>query len=161
MVLWGLSLPANAEVYANPFAGMTVFDSTVTVGGTKLIDQGGDAVIGGVRLGIQSEGSFLYGAELEAFGGTGRSRAIVNGETYSVNLDYGVGAYARIGWRTRGQALGFFRIGVLNTNIDTRVDFGAGAEIPISNRMRFRIDLGYAPGDIEFYRLTGGIVIAF
>ncbi len=24
-----------------------------------------------------------------------------------------------------------------------------------------RIDLGYAPGDIEFYRLTGGIVIAF
>lgn len=159
------ALTAKAEIYVNPFAGMLVTDTTARVGQNPvqvIPDMGGDALLGGLRLGIQSEGSFLYGAELEAFGANGRSRLMLNnGATYTVNYDYGMGAYARIGWRTHGQSIGFFRVGVLNTNVDTRVDLGIGAEIPFSEKVRFRVDLGYAPGDIEFYRLTAGIVIAW
>lgn len=161
-LLSGTAGLAKAEFYVNPFAGMMVTDTTADIGTQRIPDMGGDASLAGIRLGIQSEGSFLYGAELEAFGANGRSRLMLNnGMTYTVNYDYGVGAYGRIGWRTHGQSLGFFRVGVLNTNVDTRVDFGIGAEVPFSEKVRFRVDLGYAPGDIEFYRLTAGIAIAF
>lgn len=165
-LLAGLTVTAQAqEFYINPFAGMLVTDTTARVGQNPVQivpDMGGDALMAGVRLGIQSTGDFLYGAELEAFGANGRSRLMLNnGDTYTVNYDYGMGAYGRIGWRTRGQSLAFFRVGVLNTNVDTRVDFGIGAEVPFSEKVRFRVDLGYAPGDIEFYRLTAGVVFAF
>lgn len=154
--------PASAEIYVNPFAGMMVTDTTADIGDQRVPDMGGDAPMAGIRIGVQSEGSFLYGAELEAFGANGRSRLMLNnGQTYTVNYDYGVGAYGRIGWRTNGQSLAFLRVGVLNTNVDTRVDFGIGAEVPFSEKVRFRVDIGYAPGDIEFYRLTAGIVIAW
>lgn len=154
--------PAKAEFYVNPFAGMLVTDTTAYVGGEKLVDLGGDAPFAGVRAGWNSGNAFLYGAELEAFAADGRSRVMLNnGLTYTQNYDYGVGAYARVGWRTPGNAIAFARVGVLNTNVDTRVDFGVGAEIPFAPNTRFRIDLGYAPGDIEFFRLSGGIVIAF
>lgn len=153
---------AQAEVYVNPFAGMLVTDTTAHIGTQTVPDMGGDAPLGGIRVGVQSEGPFLYGAELEAFGADGRSRLMLNnGMTYTVNYDYGVGAYGRIGWRTTGQSIAFARVGVLNTNVDTRVDFGIGAEVPFSEKVRFRVDLGYAPGDIEFYRLTAGVVFAF
>ena len=163
LALMGLpSLPAKAEIYINPFAGMMVTDTTADIGTQRVPDMGGDAPLAGLRLGIQSTGSFLYGAEIEASGMDGRSRLMLNnGQTYTVNYDYGLGAYVRIGWRTHGQAIGFFRAGMLNTNVDTRLDLGIGAEVPFSDKVRFRVDLGYAPGDIGFYRLTAGMVIAW
>ena len=154
--------PAKAEFYVNPFAGMLVTDTTADIGTQRVPDLGGDAVLAGVRAGWNSNNAFLYGVELEAFAADGRSRLMLNnGLTYTQNYDYGVGAYGRVGWRTPGNAIAFARVGVLNTNVDTRVDFGVGAEIPMATNVRFRIDLGYAPGDIEFYRLTAGVVFAF
>lgn len=162
LVLLGVaSLPAKAEFYVNPFAGMTIFDSTVTVGGTKLIDQGGDAINFGVRAGWLSSGPYFFGGEIEGNGFSGRSRAIVNGQTYNYALEWGVGAYGRVGWRTLNSSAFFARAGVLTTNQDTRPDFGVGAEVWIGNGLLARIDLGYAPGDVEFYRMTGGLVFRF
>lgn len=161
-LLGGTGGLAKAEFYVNPFVGMLVTDTTARVGSEKIVDLGGDAPFAGVRVGWNSNGSFLYGAELEAFAADGRSRLMfTNGLTYTQDYNYGVGAYGRMGWRTPGNAIAFVRVGVLNTNVDTRVDFGVGAEIPMAPNTRVRIDLGYAPGDIEFYRLSVGIVVAF
>ena len=52
---------ANAEIYVNPFAGMMVTDITAIIGTQRILDMGGDALIGGLRVGIQSEGSFTAG----------------------------------------------------------------------------------------------------
>lgn len=87
---------AMAEVYVNPFAGMLVFDTTTTVGGVKLVDQGGDASQAGIRVGYGHRwpGGLYLGAEAEGFLASGRSRAVVNGETYSWSVNGGAGAYA-------------------------------------------------------------------
>lgn len=155
--------PAKSqEIFINPFFGATVFDTTVDLGTQRAPDQGGDALTGGIRLGINNTAPFFYGAELEAFGANGRSRLMLNnGLTYTYDLNWGAGAYARIGWRTRGNTIAFFRAGVLATNNDTRVDLGVGAEVPVADNVAIRIDLGYSPGNVEYYRLTGGVVMRF
>ncbi len=159
---------AKAEgFYVNPFVGAMVLDSTVTVGDTKLVDQGGDALMGGLRAGWGrrfSSGLYL-GAEAEGFLASGRSRAVVNGVGYSYAVNDGVGAYARAGWMTQGGALFFARVGGLSLgtsqgrqNIPSA---GVGAEVPFAPRWAARIDGGYSWNRVEHYTITAGIVYRF
>lgn len=151
--LAALSLPLSANAqgfYASPFAGMIVTDSTVTVGGQKLVDQGGDMLAAGLRggWGAVRPGGLYLGAEVEGWGAAGRSRACVNGSCFSFSVDGAVGGFARVGWQTPGRALGYTRLGgqALFTSQGTQIApaIGIGAEIPVGPRWRVRLDVTYA-----------------
>jgi hypothetical protein len=158
---------AQPQPYVNLFAGAVVFDSTVTVGGTKLIDQGGDALALGARVGVGNSAPGVYfGGEVEGFLASGRSRALVNGEVYSLSLRSGAGAYGRVGWRTYGNSIFFARGGYLavNTNRGWRSApaAGIGAEVPFGPGWTARIDLGFASvGGVEHYQMNAGISYRF
>jgi hypothetical protein len=169
--LAGFALTGNgdapAQSYVNAFAGVTLFDSTKTVGGVKLIDQGGDAATAGLRAGWghRFPAGLYLGAEAELFGASGRSRACVNGQCFSFTVDGGAGAFARAGWETQGRALFFVRGGtqVLFTNQGTQwaPAIGIGAEIPFAPRWRARLDITYAWTDRdkrEFTQVSAGAV---
>jgi hypothetical protein len=161
-----VSQPVKAELFVNAFAGMMVFDSTITVGPTKLVDQGGDAIQGGLRLGWINESPGLhYGVEAEGLLASGRSRAVIPPDVYSLSIHGGLGAYARLGWRTQGNSIMFVRAGALflNTNQgwETLPAIGVGAEIPFAPRWAVRMDLTYAWDRVEFYNGTLGVVWRF
>ena len=155
---------ARSQGYVNLFAGVAAFDSTVTVGGVKLIDQGGDALMGGARAGwgYRFVGGLYLGIEGEAFAASGRSRAVVNGEVYSRSLDGGLGAFGRVGWQMHSGALFFARAGALasrtNQGWDTAPAFGAGAEVIVSGPVFARVDVTYVrDSPMETYIGTVGI----
>ena len=155
---------APAQGYVNAFAGMAVFDSTVSVGGVKLVDQGGDAAVGGLRIGYGHRWpSGLYlGAEVEGFAAHGRSRAVVNGVGYSLDLRGGVGGFARLGWVPHGgSSLFFARAGVQMLSVSRGWDavpaLGVGAEVPFAGSWYARADLTYAWNGVETYQGTIGI----
>lgn len=167
--------PARADFFVNLYAGAAAMDSTQTVGGVKMIDQGGDYYMGGVRIGydwIAQNGVFV-GAEGEGFLGHGRSRALVNGDLFSYTVRGGLGAYGRLGWRTRDSNARFFaRAGVLGLNTNSGWDMqpavGLGAEVPFGPGWAARLDGTYSwgardgtRGGIEHYQLTGGVVYRF
>jgi hypothetical protein len=167
--LAGFALTSNgdapAQSYVNAFAGVTLFDSTQTVGGVKLIDQGGDAATAGLRAGWghRFPAGLYLGAEAELFGASGRSRACVNGECYNLALDGGAGAFARAGWQAQqGGAIFYARGGgqALFTSQGTQIvpALGIGAEVPIAGRFSARIDATYAWNATEFYQITAGVV---
>jgi hypothetical protein len=165
-LMLSLTTSAKAEFFINPFAGMMVFDSTVTVGTTKLVDQGGDAIQGGVRLGwINNQPGLHYGVEADGLLASGRSRAVIPPDIYSYSIHGGLGAYGRLGWRTNGNSIMFLRAGVqfLNTNQgwETLPAIGAGAEIPFAPNWAVRLDLTYAWDRVEFYNGTVGVVWRF
>lgn len=155
------------EFHVGAFAGMMVFDSTITVGGIKLVDQGGDAVQGGIRAGISNTGPFHFGFEVEGFLASGRSRAVIpNRGVYSLDVSSGLGAFGRVGWRTPGNSVMFLRPGVmfLNTNAgwETVPAVGVGAEIPFARGWAARLDVTYAWGsEREYYNGTAGVVFRF
>jgi hypothetical protein len=165
--------PRAGQFFVNVFAGMMVFDSTVTVGGIKLIDQGGDASQGGIRAGWINGGAFHLGVEVEGLLASGRSRAYIPAgnatggvtDIYSRDVSGGYGIYGRIGWRTRGNSIMFLRPGIqyLNTSAgwDTAPAIGVSAEVPIEQDWAMRLDATYAKGDIEYYNGTIGIVFRF
>lgn len=165
-LLAAATLPAKAESYVNVFAGAATFDSTVTVGGVKLIDQGGDALSGGLRVGWgMTQQDVYYGLEAEGFLAHGRSRAVVNGNVYSWELRGGLGAYGRFGWRT-GDAIFYGRGGVLaldtNQGWETRPAVGGGAEVPFGPGWAFRVDVTYSwSSGPEVYQGTIGITRRF
>jgi hypothetical protein len=155
---------APAQGYVNVFAGMAVFDSTVTVGGVKLVDHGGDAAMAGARIGWghRFPAGLYLGAEAELFGASGRSRAVVNGQAYSHELRGGAGGFGRIGFAPGdGRALFFVRGGAqaLFTSRGTEwvPAVGAGAEIPFAGRWFARVDVTYAWNGIETYQGTVGV----
>ena len=160
-----LALPgaAQAQGYVNAFAGAMVTDTTVTVGGVKLVDQGGDALAAGLRAGWghRFPAGLYLGAEAELFGASGRSRACVNGECYSRALNGGAGAFGRVGWQMQAGALFFARAGgqaMFTSQGTQRVPaVGAGAEVPIAGRWFARVDLTYAAGSVETYQGTAGV----
>lgn len=166
-----LASPAFAQgLYVNPFAGMVVVDSTITVGEQKLVDQGGDMLAAGVRggWGVRRPSGLYLGAEVEAWGASGRSRACVNGQCFSYALDGGVGAFARVGWQTEGRALFFVRGGTqaLFSNQGTQwaPAVGIGAEVPFAPRWRARLDVTYAwtsQDRREFTQVSVGVVREF
>jgi hypothetical protein len=170
--LAGFALTATGDApaqnaYVGAFAGVALFDSTVTVGGVKLVDQGGDAAMAGVRAGwgrAWPAGLYL-GGEVEGFAASGRSRAVVNGQVYSLSLRGGAGAYGRIGFAPAdGRALFFARAGVQAVDTSqgwqTTPAVGLGAEVPFLGTWAARIDAGYAWGSDgrELYSVTAGLV---
>jgi hypothetical protein len=158
-----LSTSAMARCDVGAFAGVTVLDSTVVVGDTKLVDQGGDAAMAGLRAGCgyRWPAGLYLGAEAEVFASQGRSRAVVNGVGYSLDLNGGTGAFARVGWETRGSALFYGRAGVqaIFTSQGTQVvpAIGIGAEVPFAPRWRARVDITYAWNSVEYYQMTAGV----
>lgn len=160
-------LPPGGQFYIGAFAGMMVFDSTVTVGGVKLVDQGGDAFQGGIRAGWINSAAFHFGVEVEGLLASGRSRAVIPGVgTYSRDVTSGVSAFARVGWRTQGNAIMFLRPGIqyLNTSSGWEVApaIGVGAEIPLGRNWAARLDILYAWLDkLEFYTGTIGVIWRF
>lgn len=153
--------PAHAQPYAEAFAGMAAFDSTVSLGGTQLVDKGGDAAMAGVRAGWGHRwpSGVYIGAEGDVFATSGRSRACVNGECHSFTLRSGAGAYARLGWAPDdGRSLFYIRAGAQawNTSAGWRVvpAIGAGAEIPFARTWFVRLDGTYAVNGVETYQGT-------
>jgi hypothetical protein len=156
--LAGFALTATGDApaqgfYVNPFATWIVGDSTVQMNDrakTLLVDQGFDVGGGGARAGWGTvrPGGLYLGAEVEAWGAAGRSRACVNGECFSFSVDASVGGFARVGWQTPGRALGYARFGgqALFTSQGTQFApaVGIGAEIPIAPQWRVRLDVTYA-----------------
>jgi hypothetical protein len=166
-------LPPGGQFYIGAFAGMTVFDSTVTIGGVKpidqveLVDQGGDAFQGGIRAGWINSAAFHFGVEVEGLLASGRSRAVIPGVgTYSRDVTSGVGAFARVGWRTQGNAIMFLRPGIQYLNTSSGWEavpaIGIGAEIPIGRNWAARLDVSYAWGNqVEYYNGTIGVIWRF
>lgn len=161
-----LSTSVMAQGYVGAFAGVTVLDSTVVVDDTKLVDQGGDAAMAGLRAGWGHRwpAGLYLGAEAEVFAAQGRSRAVVNGVGYSLDINGGAGGFARVGWETRGSALFYGRAGVQGiwTNQGTQVvpAVGIGAEVPFAPRWRARVDITYAWNGVEYYQMVVGVSFA-
>jgi hypothetical protein len=165
-------------VYVGIFAGAVALDSTInlqadgTRPGAKLVDQGGDGAIVGLRTGwgtLVSQHVYT-GLELEGVVPIdANSRYDVNGLRYRRRLQNEVGAYGRVGWSPDGYSLLFLRGGlaVPLTTVDQRVIaiIGAGAEVPFGRRFAGRVDISYSfpsgGAHLETYRLTAGVVLRF
>jgi hypothetical protein len=159
---------AHAQPYAEAFAGMTAFDSTIEIGGQKLVDQGGDAVMLGARAGWGHRwpSGVYVGFEGDVFATNGRSRACVNGDCYAFSLRSGAGAYARLGWAPDdGRSLFYIRAGAQgwNTAQGWRAvpAIGAGAEIPFARTWFVRVDGTYAADGVETYQGTLSLGVRF
>ena len=166
------------SIYVGVFAGAIALDSTVsfasngTKPGIKLVDQGGDGAIFGLRVGwgMRISQHIYVGVEGEAmFPANVNSRYDANGERYRRRFFNELGAYARIGWSPDGSSLLFLRGGLgvpLTADDQTAIAIlGAGAEVPIGRRFAGRIDIGYSfpytRALLESYRLTAGLVMRF
>lgn len=164
LCLLALNARSQTTYSIDAFAGIANFDSTQTVGGVKLIDQGGDATLGGVRTGVGHRwpAGLYLGVELEGLLANGRSRAVVNGEVYDRDLQGAVGGFARVGWMTHSGALFYGRAGAQqqfgpNT---MALGIGVGAEVPFSPRWFARADMLYLTGGgVETVQATAGIGI--
>ena len=111
---------AISGFFLNGFAGAAVIDSTVSFAATasrpagRFVDQGGDGLLVGARLGWGTVlASHLYaGAELEGVAPYNvTSRLMAYGAEYRTRLRNEVGAYARLGWTSDGGSLVFIRAG--------------------------------------------------
>jgi hypothetical protein len=175
--------------YISGFAGMAVLDSTVSFPATdqrpaaKFVDQGGDGVIFGGRLGwgtLVTQHTYL-GGELEGLlPWNVTSRLMAFGVEYRARLRAEVGAFGRLGWSPDGRSLFFVRAGfviptqnfqsVENGN-NARADWtavpsiGGGTEISLSRSWSARIDVTYSwpsgTNVIESYRMTVGLTYRF
>ncbi len=177
-----------AGFYINGFAGAAIIDSTVSFAATakrpagRFVDQGGDGLLAGARLGWGTVlATHLYaGAELEGvvpYNVT--SRLMPYGAEYRARLRNEVGAYARIGWTSEGGSLVFVRAGFsmprqIFTSTQShdgrsRADwsavpaFGVGAEVPVWGPVFARVDVGYSlqhgANRLETYRLNAGFTL--
>jgi len=165
-----LAAPVSAKAqgvgHVDIFAGAQLMDRTETVGGVKLIDLGGDAMRAGLRAGYgyRWPSNLYLGGELDGWLASGRARAVVNGWTFSVTEQGGVGAYARIGARgaTSGTMI-YARVGVQNfqTNVgsDTTPAVGIGAEVGLGGSWAIRLDLTYSWAGDGTERYQGDVAL--
>jgi hypothetical protein len=170
-MLAALAVPAHAQspLYIEGFAGAVLMDSTITVGGVKLVDQGGDALMGGLRAGYRHRfgTGLVLGFEGDAWVANGRSRAVVNGEQYSRRLGGGAGLYGRVGLSLQGRETLYLRAGVqwweVNGSLSGMPAVGGGAEVPFGGAFYGRVDLTYAwdGRGVEHYQGTAGIGLRF
>lgn len=168
------------------FFGLAVLDSTVTAprpgGGAPLrfVDQGGDGMIYGLRLGYGRllAGGVYLGAEIEGLLPIGvTSRLNAAGVEYRARLREELGAYGRIGWSPDGRTLLYLRAGLTvphqvfetGTGAQSRstpaVALGAGAEVFVTRQLGIRLDgtwdLPAGRNDLESYRVSAGLVWRF
>ena len=118
----GLSLTDQARAegpnvsgyYINGFAGAAIIDSTVRFAATadrpagRFVDQGGDGLLVGARLGWGTVmATHVYvGAEVEGVAPYDvSSRLMAYGAEYRARLRNEIGAYARLGWTSDGGSL--------------------------------------------------------
>ncbi|BDG74074.1 hypothetical protein Rmf_40030 [Roseomonas fluvialis] len=171
------------------FAGLVVLDSTVTFPATpdrpagKFVDQGGDGVIFGARVGwgrLVTQHIYVGGEVEGLLPWNVTSRLNAYGVEYRARLRGEIGAFGRIGWSSDGRNLFFFRAGlVIPTQNFESVEngnrartewtpvptFGIGAEIPLTASWAARMDVTYSwPSGvnvIESYRMNAGLVYRF
>lgn len=183
----------NAEVdgyYVGLFAGAVVIDSTVDFPATetrpagRIVDQGGDGLILGVRAGW---GTMLDRTIYAGFEGeivlphNVTSRLDAYGAEYRARLRNELGVYGRLGWVTYGHSLIYLRAGVSvprqnfesvqGGNDAKSADFtlvptiGGGMEMNFSQRLFGRADITYSwptgENAIESYRFTAGLGMRF
>lgn len=175
--------------YVNGFAGIAVLDSTVEFPETatrpagKIVDQGGDGPIFGMRAGWGRMATrHLYlGTEAElTLPLNVTSRLMAYGAEYRARLRNEAGVFGRIGWSPEGNSLFFLRAGVTvprqsfqsvrdgndpGTNWSVVPTIGLGAETHLTRNVAARIDATYSMptgvNRIESYRLTAGLVWRF
>lgn len=171
---------------AGAFFGMAVMDSTVDApnpaGGPPLrfVDQGGDGMIYGLRLGygrLLDRGLYL-GAELEGLLPIAvTSRLNAAGVVYRARLREEIGGYLRAGYAPDGRTLLYIRAGltmphqVFETgvaatgNTTPHLAIGAGAEVFVTPRIGIRLDgtwdMPAGRNDLESYRVSAGFVFRF
>lgn len=172
-------------IYIGAFAGAVVLDSTVRFatekpkGGPKLVDQGGDGQIGGLRAGwgAMLNDHVYLGLEVEA-SKTHRAISRYNSHRsdYQSNLEGDFGTYGRLGWSPEGNSLIFVRAGVSAQDYKVRASrrlvghlggavvapsLGLGLETHLTPGLAARIDATHAmptgPLQQETYRVTMGL----
>ena len=173
-------------LYINAFFGLAVMDSTVNIPAQgsrpamRFVDQGGDGMIYGLRLGYgrRLEDGLYLGAEIEGLLPIMvTSRLMAAGAEYRARLRQEVGGYLRIGYSLDGRSLLYVRGGltlprqVFETGESAQsrstpaVAVGAGAEVHVSPRAAIRLDatwnLPSGRNDLESYRLSAGVVWRF
>ncbi|MBR0655747.1 hypothetical protein [Plastoroseomonas arctica] len=176
--------------YVNGFAGAAIIDSTVNFAATanrpagRFVDQGGDGLLVGARLGWGTVlAPHLYaGVELEGvFPYNVTSRLMAYGAEYRARLRNEIGGYARVGWTSDGGSVVFARAGFSmprqifqstqspggrNSAAWSAVPaFGVGAEVPVWGPVFARFDVGYSmqrgANRLETYRLNAGFTLRF
>jgi len=186
-----IAQPATvAGFYINAFAGAAIIDSTVNFAATanrpagRFVDQGGDGLLVGGRVGWGAiVATNLYtGVELEGVAPYNvTSRLMAYGAEYRARLRNEVGAYARVGWTSDGGSLVFARAGFSmprqifqstqspsgrnSAEWSAVPAFGVGAEVPIWGPVFARVDVGYSmqhgANRLETYRLNAGLTLRF
>lgn len=173
LLIGGVGSASAQQVYVGAFTGANLTDTTVNVGGVKLIDQGGDAFLAGIRVGIQTpnRSGWFAGVEAEAATYEGRSRAVVNGDVFNYAIQQSYGVYGRFG-ASNGRGSVYFRPGYvyLNTSMGNQgvPSLGGGIEVRWTNDIAFRLDAAYTwynPGwaldKVENYQITFGVSYYF
>ncbi len=166
--------------------GLAVLDSTVDIPTTatrpamRFVDQGGDGMLFGARLGygrLLGEGIFL-GAEIEGLLPHGvTSRLNAAGAEYRARMRQEIGAYGRIGYSPDGRSLLYLRGGLTiprqlfetATQASARWQpgpaIGAGAEVAMTQNVLVRLDATWAlpagHNSLESYRMSAGIAWRF
>lgn len=182
--------PAVSGFYINGFAGAAIIDSTVKFAATperpagRFVDQGGDGLLVGARVGWGTLlATYIYaGAEFEGVAPYNvTSRLMAYGAEYRARLRNEVGAYARLGWTSDGGSLVFIRAGfsmprqifasTQSADGRSRADwsavpaFGVGAEVKVWGPVFARVDVGYSmqhgANRLETYRLNAGFTLRF
>ena len=182
--------PNVSEFYINGFAGAAIIDSTVKFAATperpagRFVDQGGDGLLVGARVGWGTLlATHIYaGAELEGVAPYNvTSRLMAYGAEYRARLRNEVGAYARLGWTLDGGSLVFIRAGFSmprqvfqstqspsgrnSADWSAVPAFGVGAEVPVWGPVFARVDVGYSmqhgANRLETYRLNAGLTLRF
>lgn len=168
------------------FIGIAVLDSTVDIPATpngpamRFVDQGGDGMIFGARLGYgRLLGNEIYlGAEIEGLLPLGvTSRLNAAGAEYRARLRQEVGIYGRVGWSPDGRSMVYLRGGLTvprqlfetasgsSARWQPGPAIGAGAEVAVTENLLIRLDatwdLPAGHNSLESYRMSAGLVWRF
>ena len=189
-----ISGPALAEgsrlhgFYIGAFGGLAVLDSTVNLPATdstpnvKLVDQGGDGFIFGLRAGWGTNFNHSGYAGIEVEGilpNNVRSRMMAMGVEYTAHMRGEVGFYGRLGWAPDENSMIFLRAGAAafrqsftnsrgtgeSTEWDIVPAIGVGMETHLTRNLLVRIDFHYTGqagmNAMEAYHVTAGLAWRF
>ena len=170
--------------YIGGFGGLAVIDSTIDLPATdtapavKLVDQGGDGFIFGLRGGWGTLLSHSSYAGIEAEGiipANVRSRMMAMGVEYTADLRGEIGVYGRLGWAPDENSLVFLRVGAValgqsfstsrgtgdSSEWDIVPAIGVGMETHLTRNLLVRIDFHYTAqagaNAMEVFHMTAGL----